>query len=75
MESSDLQGSGSVYEKEKTYNIGTGNKLVITKLWFSKSQILNTQDESFTSNPMSDASVSYHVRPSKTPFISSSHNI
>ena len=69
-----MQGSGSVCEKEKeeTHNIGTGNKLVTTKPWFSKSLILNTQEESLKSLPTSEVCDSFVVRPSLKPSISSS---
>ena len=62
----DLQGSGYICEKEKekTHNIGTGNKLVTTKPWFSKSLILNTQEESLKSFPTSEVCDSIVVRPS-----------
>ena len=72
-----MQGSGSVCEKEKeeTNIIGTGNKLVTTKPWFSKSLIFNTQEESLKSLPMSEACESFDVCPSLKPSISSSHYI
>ena len=64
-----MQGSGSEYEKEKASNVGTRNKLMITKPWCSKSKTLNSQEESFETNPMTVASVSYDFRPSKNhPF-------
>ena len=62
-------------KKDETHNIGTGNKLVTTKPWFSKSLKLNTQEESLKSIPMSEAFESFDVRPSLKPSISSSHYI
>ena len=51
-------------KKEKTHNIGTGNKLMTTKPWFSKSLILNTQEKSLKSIPLSEAVECFDVRPS-----------
>ena len=62
-------------DSEKASNIGTGNKLVRTKHWFSKSQILISQKESVERNPISGACVSYDVCPSKKPYSSPSNNI
>ena len=60
-------------EKEETNIIGTENKLVTTKPCFSKSLILNTQEESLMSLPTSEVCESFVVRPSLKPSISLSH--
>ena len=61
--------------KEKTSNIGTGNKLVTTKPWFSKSKILKSERKSFEMNSIYVASVSYEVHPSEKTSISPSIDI
>ena len=67
-ESADLNfkhGSESNLEEEKASNIETEKKLAITKPWFSRSEILKSENESFEKNPKPVASVSYDVRPHK----------
>ena len=49
--------------------------MAITKPWFSKSEILKSENESFEKNPKPVASVSYDVRPHKKSSINPSHNI
>ena len=48
----------SMLEKEKTMDIVTENKLVPTKPWFSKSDLLKPENESLEKNPKSMSSVS-----------------
>ena len=76
-DSLDLHESVSVYKKEKeeTSITGTENKLVTTKPWFSKSLILNTQEESLKSLPIFEVCESFDIRPSLNLSISSSHYI
>ena len=76
-DSLDLQGSDSVCKKEEeeTNIIGTENKLVTTKPWFSKFLIFNTQEESLKSLLTSEVCDSFVVCPSSKPSICSSHYI
>ena len=67
--------SESNLEKEKTIDIETENKLVTTKPWFSKSEILKPENESLEKNPKSVSSVSYGICPHKKSSIHSSRYI
>ena len=61
--------------KEKTIDIETENKLVTTKPWFSKAEILKPENESLEKNPKSVSSVSYGIRRHKKSSIHSSRYI
>ena len=65
----------SMLEKEKTMDIVTENKLVTTKPWFSKSDLLKPENESLEKNPKSMSSMSSDIRPHKKSPILSSSNI
>ena len=67
--------SESNLEKAKTIDIETENKLVTTKPWFSKSEILKPENESMEKNPKSVSSASYGIRPHKKSSIHSSRYI
>ena len=67
--------SESNLEKEKAIYIETENKLVTTKPWFSKSEILKPENESMEKNPKSVTNASYDIRPHKKSYIHSSRNI
>ena len=53
----------------------TENKLVTTKPWFSKSEILKSEGESRKKNHESESSMSTNIRPRKNSSIHSSSHI
>ena len=67
--------SKSNLEKAKAIIILTKNKLVTTKPWFSKSEIVKSESESRKKNHDSMSSMSTDIRPIKNSSIFSSSNI
>ena len=62
-------------EKANVTNILTENKLVTTKPWFSKSELVKSDSESRKKNLESVSSMSSDIRPNKNSSTHSSSNI